>query len=103
MRRHRLIVSSRRSFRRGCGGIPTPVRHSKGHMAADNAAPGPLADVVAGLMPQLRADLADLVAIPSVSVANFPEETHTEILRAHDAVAALFAGAGVAVDVLELP
>ena len=40
-------------------------------------------------MPQLKAELAQLVAIPSISVIDYPEETRPEILRAHDAVAAL--------------
>lgn len=62
-----------------------------------------IADAVAQLMPQLRADLADLVAIPSVSAVDFPEETRVEIMRAHDAVAALFREVGVDVSVLELP
>ena len=34
------------------------------------------ADRVRGLMPQLRADLARLVAIPSVSATGYPPETH---------------------------
>ena len=62
-----------------------------------------IADVVAALMPQLREDLADLVAIPSISALGYPEETRPEILRAHDAVAALFRDVGVEVSVLELP
>ena len=62
-----------------------------------------IADAVAKLMPQLQSDLADLVAIPSVSAVGYPEETRPEILRAHDAVAALFREVGVEVSVLELP
>ena len=62
-----------------------------------------IADAVARLMPQLKAELAQLVAIPSISVIDYPEETRPEILRAHDAVAALFREAGVEVSALELP
>ena len=54
-------------------------------------------------MPQLREELAELVAIPSISALGYPEETRAEILRAHDAVAGLFRGVGVDVSVLELP
>ncbi len=64
---------------------------------------GKIAEVVAGLMPQLKAELADLVAIPSISVIDYPAETHPEILRAHDAVAKLFREAGVEVSALEIP
>ena len=62
-----------------------------------------IADAVARLMPQLKAELAQLVAIPSISVIDYPEETRPEILRAHDAVAALFREVGVEVSALELP
>lgn len=62
-----------------------------------------IAAAVRSLMPQLTADLADLVAIPSVSAVDYPEETRPELLRAHDAIAALFRDVGVEVDVLELP
>ena len=54
-----------------------------------------LADTVAGLMPGLTADLARLVAIPSVSATNYPPETHAELLRARDVVVELLEGAGV--------
>ena len=43
------------------------------------------ADRVKGLMPQLRADLARLVAIPSVSVTSYPSETHAALHAARDA------------------
>jgi acetylornithine deacetylase/succinyl-diaminopimelate desuccinylase-like protein len=46
-------------------------------------------------MPQLKADLARLVAIPSISAPNYPEETHGPILEARDAVAELLRDAGV--------
>ena len=55
-------------------------------------------------MPELKSDLARLVAIPSISAANYPEETHAHLLEAYDAVAALFRDAGVRIlDPLELP
>jgi acetylornithine deacetylase/succinyl-diaminopimelate desuccinylase-like protein len=46
-------------------------------------------------MPQLKADLARLVAIPSISEWGFPEHTRPALLEAHQAVVALFRGAGV--------
>jgi acetylornithine deacetylase/succinyl-diaminopimelate desuccinylase-like protein len=61
-------------------------------------------DIVPGLMPQLKSDLARLVAIPSVSAANYPEETHQHLLEAYEAVADLCRDAGVRIlDPLELP
>jgi acetylornithine deacetylase/succinyl-diaminopimelate desuccinylase-like protein len=54
-----------------------------------------LADRVKGLMPELTADLARLVAIPSVSEWGFPEHTRPALLEAHRAVVDLFSGAGV--------
>jgi acetylornithine deacetylase/succinyl-diaminopimelate desuccinylase-like protein len=55
---------------------------------------------VTPLMDELRRDLDELVAIPSVSV---PGEISGELLAAHDAVARLFAEAGVEVGRLDLP
>jgi acetylornithine deacetylase/succinyl-diaminopimelate desuccinylase-like protein len=55
---------------------------------------------VAALMPQLKADLARLVAIPSISVPGRVDDT---LLEAHDLVARLFADAGVEVGRLDLP
>lgn len=56
------------------------------------------------LMPQLRADLARLVAIPSISAPGYPEETHAPLRGAYDEVASLFGDAGVTIgDPLELP
>src|SRR5262245_4554920 len=46
-------------------------------------------------MPQLKSDLARLVAIPSVSAPSYPAETHPPLLEAHDAVVELFRDAGV--------
>lgn len=63
-----------------------------------------LATKVATLMPQLESDLASLVAIPSVSIAGYPESTRPNILAAHDAVVDLLAGAGVgAIRAIDLP
>ena len=61
------------------------------------------AQVVESSLPQLKAELARLVAIPSVSAPGYPEETHGPLLEAHEALAGLFRDAGVAVDTLELP
>jgi acetylornithine deacetylase/succinyl-diaminopimelate desuccinylase-like protein len=62
------------------------------------------AQTVQALLPELKADLARLVAIPSVSAPGFPEETHGPLLEAYEAVAGLFRGAGVAdVGRLDLP
>ncbi|MGH2887608.1 MAG: M20/M25/M40 family metallo-hydrolase [Solirubrobacteraceae bacterium] len=58
------------------------------------------AGVVAGLMPSLRADLDELLRIPSISVAGRLDHA---LLEAHDMVASLFADAGVEVGRLDLP
>ena len=56
------------------------------------------------LIPQLKADLARLVAIPSVSAPGFPEETRPALLDAHKAIAELLREAGVGtLGALELP
>jgi cysteinylglycine-S-conjugate dipeptidase len=52
------------------------------------------------LMPALRSELEQLVRIPSVSA---PGEVGSDLLRAHDMVAELFAGVGVEVGRLDLP
>jgi acetylornithine deacetylase/succinyl-diaminopimelate desuccinylase-like protein len=57
------------------------------------SAPG--RETVAGLMPQLKSDLARLVAIPSISEWGFPEHTRPALLEAHQAVVELFRSAGV--------
>ena len=63
-----------------------------------------LAARVHGLMPELTAQLIDLVAIPSVSEAGFAEASRPALLRARDAVAALFKDAGCEqVGSLDLP
>ena len=61
-------------------------------------------DVVPGLMPELRSDLARLVAIPSISAPGYPESTRPVLQEAYDAVVALFRDAGARIlDPLELP
>jgi acetylornithine deacetylase/succinyl-diaminopimelate desuccinylase-like protein len=63
-----------------------------------------LSETVSSLMPRLKEDLARLVAIPSLSEWDFPEHTRPELLKAYEAVAALFRDAGVEnVAPLELP
>ena len=44
-----------------------------------------LSSRVASSMPQLRGELAQLVAIPSVSASDYPEETRPALLEAHQA------------------
>src|SRR5262245_47551883 len=64
----------------------------------------PLAETVHLLMPQLKADLARLVAIPSISAPDYPAETHAPLLEAYEEVATLCRDAGVTIlDPLELP
>lgn len=55
------------------------------------------------VMPDLKDELARLVAIESVSAPDFPEEARGPILEAHQAVAELFRGAGAEVETLDLP
>jgi cysteinylglycine-S-conjugate dipeptidase len=73
-------------------------------MADDTSARAAVAPVsvapAAALLPQLRADLAQLVAIPSVSV---PGRIDAPLLAAHDLVAQLFRDAGVDVERIDLP
>ena len=52
-------------------------------------------DVVSGLMPQLKADLGRLVAIPSVSAPGYPEESRPALLETYEAVSELLRDAGV--------
>ncbi len=55
-------------------------------------------------MPQLKDDLARLVAIPSISKVGYPADTHGPLLEARDAVVELLQGAGVqSVTSLDLP
>ena len=55
---------------------------------------GDLRSRVHGLMPRLIDELAELVAIPSVSEVGYPQHTWPELQRAHDCVSALFRSAG---------
>jgi len=73
--------------------------------ALDNDTMGPaLPGRVRELMPQLKAELAGLVAIPSVSETGFPAASRPALLQARDVVAALFQDAGCErVGSLELP
>lgn len=58
---------------------------------------------VAGLMPELRADLARLIRIPSVSSPDFPEPRQP-LLDAYELVVELLRDAGVEnAGALELP
>ena len=60
-------------------------------------------DVVA-LMPQLKDELAQLVAIPSLSEWGFPEHTREALVRTYDALVPLFRSAGAQrIQGLELP
>jgi acetylornithine deacetylase/succinyl-diaminopimelate desuccinylase-like protein len=58
---------------------------------------------IASLMPQLQADLAELVSIPSISALGYPAETRPALIEAHDVVVAHFRELGVELDTLELP
>ena len=57
--------------------------------------PPPTHETVRSLMPELKADLERLVAIPSVSEWGFPEHTRAALLDAHDAVVELLRSGGV--------
>jgi cysteinylglycine-S-conjugate dipeptidase len=63
----------------------------------------PTRDTVAALMPQLKEELAELVAIPSISVLGYPEETHPALLQTRDAIVQRLGALGVELDTLELP
>ena len=59
---------------------------------------------VRGLMPRLRSELADLVAIPSISAPGFPEETQRPLVEAYESISSLLREAGVQqLGALELP
>ena len=67
-------------------------------------ASAPTRQAVAGLMPQLKSDLARLVAIPSVSAPGYPEDSRPALLEAYEEVVSLLRGAGVEhLSSLELP
>src|SRR5262249_35513312 len=83
-----------------------PTRHPRSVSAdVERASPhGSMTRTVESLMPQLKADLSRLVAIPSISAANYPEETHARLHEAYDATAELFRDSGdTIVDPLVLP
>ena len=62
------------------------------------------AGAVRELMPQLRADLARLVAVPCISAPDFPEATRPALYEAYEMVVAMFRDAGVeTIGSLELP
>ena len=66
--------------------------------------PAPTRSDVAQLMPGLKQELADLVAIPSISALDYPAETRPALLQAYEEVSRLLSGAGVTIlDPLELP
>ena len=63
-----------------------------------------LSERVADLMPQLTEDLKELIAIPSVSVAGYPEATRPALAQAQQLVERLFREAGVLqLEAIELP
>jgi hypothetical protein len=67
-------------------------------------AEGIVASRTGSIIPQLKSDLARLVAIPSISAPGYPDETHGPLLEAYEAVAELFRDAGARIlDPLELP
>jgi cysteinylglycine-S-conjugate dipeptidase len=64
----------------------------------------PTRDAIAALTPQLKDDLARLVAVPSVSAPGFPEETRPALVKAYEAIVGLLRDAGVEkLAALELP
>ena len=64
----------------------------------------PARDDVAALMPQLKVELAHLVAIPSLSEWGFPEHTREPLVRAYGTLIGLMRSAGVQrIQGLELP
>ena len=72
-------------------------------VSSDGGTLGDPREVVAGLMPQLRADLAELVAIPSVSSGGFPEPRRP-LIEVYELILDLLRNAGVEqLGALELP
>lgn len=64
----------------------------------------PTRDDVAALMPQLKEELASLVALPSLSEWGFPAHTRGPLNQTYDALIGLFRSAGVQrIQGLELP
>src|SRR5690348_15920953 len=76
------------------------VTHEEATMGDGPDTAGQTREAVTGLMPELLADLARLVAIPSVSV---PGRLDPPLLEAFALTSELFAGAGVDVGRLDLP
>ena len=71
---------------------------------ARSTASAPTVESVAALMPQLKDELGQLVAIPSISGPGFPEQTRPALLEAYELIAGLFRDAGVEkLGELELP
>jgi acetylornithine deacetylase/succinyl-diaminopimelate desuccinylase-like protein len=69
-----------------------------------STAGGASAAAVASLMPQLKADLARLVAIPGVSALGYPAETRAALRETHEMVLDLLRGAGVEqIGAIDLP
>lgn len=63
-----------------------------------------IATRVKALMPKLTDELSQLISIPSVSEAGFPEHTHEQLLRARDRIVKLLEEAGCqSIRDLELP
>jgi acetylornithine deacetylase/succinyl-diaminopimelate desuccinylase-like protein len=60
-------------------------------------------ETVAALMPQLKDELAQLVAIPSISVLWYPEYTRPALQEAHDVIVGQLGELGVELDKLDLP
>jgi acetylornithine deacetylase/succinyl-diaminopimelate desuccinylase-like protein len=77
---------------------------AKSSLESSSGSAGAIAQIVASLMPQLKSELARLVAIPSISAAGFPEPTRKSLLEARDVVVDLCREAGVQnLDSLDLP
>jgi len=63
-----------------------------------------LRERVRGLMPEITRELETLVAIPSVSVAGYPESTHAGLAAAQSEVTRVFAESGIErIDAIVLP
>src|SRR5271165_3066568 len=91
----------------GCGTARAASPRGEGdttvHHGNDITDPS-VADRVRGMMPELKAELVKLVAIPSVSEPGFAAASRPALLQARDAVAALFEDAGCErVGSLDLP
>jgi acetylornithine deacetylase/succinyl-diaminopimelate desuccinylase-like protein len=89
------------------GGLSSPnggLSVSRGSSETPTASQAQVANDVRRQMPQLKEELARLVAIPSVSAGGFPEHTHGPLLESHEALVGLLRDAGVEnLGTLELP